>query len=94
MQGMSTTIQYTTIPDMRNRLGVEVQQLAYSMSVGSMGALFGGLFSILADRYSPFNPCKLGYDVCCICQAAAYCSDREYTTCMPVLWAGLRSRRI
>ena len=51
-QGMTHSIQYTTIPDLRNRLNTEVQQLSAAMSVGTIGGLFGGPMGVLADRYN------------------------------------------
>lgn len=47
---MTISIQYTTIPDMRNRLGVEAQHLAYALSIGATGTILGGLLAPLADR--------------------------------------------
>ena len=52
---MTHSIQYTTIPDMRNRLGVDVQQLSYAMSVGTIGGMFGGPLGSLADRLVAMN---------------------------------------
>ena len=48
---MTHSIQYTTIPDMRNRLGVNVQELSLAMSLGTVGGLFGGPMAGVVDRY-------------------------------------------
>ena len=47
---MTHAIQYTTIPDMRNRLGVNVQELSLAMSLGTVGGLFGGPTASIVDR--------------------------------------------
>ena len=52
-QGMTHSIQYTTIPDMRNRLDVGVQELSFAMSLGAAGGLFGGPMGSLVDRWRP-----------------------------------------
>ena len=50
MQGMSHSVQYTTIPDMRLRLRTNTERLSYAMAVGTAGGLLGGPTASLADR--------------------------------------------
>ena len=47
---MTTTLKYTTIPEMRLRLDTDAQHISWALAFGSAGGLFGGATSAVADR--------------------------------------------
>ena len=54
-QGMTVSVQSCTFSDLRIRLNVTVNGIAYALAIGYMGKLCGGLFAVITDRSAHMN---------------------------------------
>ena len=47
---MSHIVTPTTLPDLRNRVGVDTEELSRGLTIGRIGSILGSLLAALADR--------------------------------------------
>ena len=40
----------TTLPDLRNRMGVDTEEISRGLAIGNIGSMLGSLLAALADR--------------------------------------------
>ena len=51
LQGMSRSMLFASIPDLRVRLNTDVEGISYAFALGSFGALVSTPLGAVADRY-------------------------------------------
>ena len=58
-QGMTHSVLYTTIPDLRVRLRTGAEYLSYALAFGMIGPMIGGPSAAVVDRWAIRGVCTL-----------------------------------
>ena len=49
-QGMSHSLTSATLPDLREKVGVTIEEVGRAFAIGGIGGIIGALLGSLADR--------------------------------------------